>query len=815
MADLFGEKVINVPVEDEIRKSYLDYSMSVIIGRALPDVRDGLKPVHRRILFAMNAMGCLPNKPYKKSARVVGEVLGKFHPHGDIALYDALVRMAQPFSLRYPLVDGHGNFGSIDGDAPAAMRYTEARLSPIAMELLDGLDENSVDFVPNFDNTLKEPVVLPAKFPNLLANGSSGIAVGMATNIPPHNLGELIDALSEIIDREKLRNEIVEPEELLKFIKGPDFPTKGTIVGKSGIKDYFLTGRGIITIRGKANIEKIKHSKRINYVITELPYEVNKSSLVEKIANLVKLKKIKGVEDIRDESDREGIRIVIKLSPDVNVNVFENILRAHTQFEKRYGVILLGVLNNVPKVFTMKELLLEFLAFRKEVVLRRARFQLEKAEAHLEILVGLKKAILQIDEVIKIIRGSADTQVAAESLKALLNISDAQVKAILDMKLSKLTNLEQQKLDSEIESTKKKIEELQRLLQNEDVLWKKIREDLLRVKSKFADKRKTDIVNEEGSIDIEDLIEDKPVVISMSKDGYIKRMPESTFRVQRRGGKGVIGQTSSEEDSLSDVFFATTKSKMLFFTNKGKVYSLKVYEIPESRREAKGESIYRLIRLDSDEKVTTSIPLTEKTDVKSLLLVTKKGRGKRVSIKDFERVLSSGKIAIKLTEGDELTSVVPLFDEEDYIIVTARGYAVRASSSEVRVMGRSAVGVWLVTLIRDDYVVSADAVVKDKDLFIVTERGFGKRTKWSSIRKIKRRGKGVKSIRVNDRTGVVKGALMVSDEDNIVVMTKNGNIIKFPVSSVRIMGRTAMGVRVIKFKQPDDAVASIDAISEE
>ncbi len=815
MADLFGEKVINVPVEDEIRKSYLDYSMSVIIGRALPDVRDGLKPVHRRILFAMNAMGCLPNKPYKKSARVVGEVLGKFHPHGDIALYDALVRMAQPFSLRYPLVDGHGNFGSIDGDAPAAMRYTEARLSPIAMELLDGLDENSVDFVPNFDNTLKEPVVLPAKFPNLLANGSSGIAVGMATNIPPHNLGELIDALSEIIDREKLRNEIVEPEELLKFIKGPDFPTKGTIVGKSGIKDYFLTGRGIITIRGKANIEKIKHSKRINYVITELPYEVNKSSLVEKIANLVKLKKIKGVEDIRDESDREGIRIVIKLSPDVNVNVFENILRAHTQFEKRYGVILLGVLNNVPKVFTMKELLLEFLAFRKEVVLRRARFQLEKAEAHLEILVGLKKAILQIDEVIKIIRGSADTQVAAESLKALLNISDAQVKAILDMKLSKLTNLEQQKLDSEIESTKKKIEELQRLLQNEDVLWKKIREDLLRVKSKFADKRKTDIVNEEGSIDIEDLIEDKPVVISMSKDGYIKRMPESTFRVQRRGGKGVIGQTSSEEDSLSDVFFATTKSKMLFFTNKGKVYSLKVYEIPESRREAKGESIYRLIRLDSDEKVTTSIPLTEKTDVKSLLLVTKKGRGKRVSIKDFERVLSSGKIAIKLTEGDELTSVVPLFDEEDYIIVTARGYAVRASSSEVRVMGRSAVGVWLVTLIRDDYVVSADAVVKDKDLFIVTERGFGKRTKWSSIRKIKRRGKGVKSIRVNDRTGVVKGALMVSDEDNIVVMTKNGNIIKFPVSSVRVMGRTAMGVRVIKFKQPDDAVASIDAISEE
>jgi DNA gyrase subunit A len=814
MADLFGEKVINVPVEDEIKKSYLDYSMSVIIGRALPDVRDGLKPVHRRILFAMNEMGCLPNRPYKKSARVVGEVLGKFHPHGDVALYDTLVRMAQPFSLRYPLVDGHGNFGSIDGDAPAAMRYTEARLSPIAMELLDGLNEESVDFVPNFDNTLKEPVVLPAKFPNLLANGSSGIAVGMATNIPPHNLSELTDALVDIIDREKLKGESIEPEELLKFIKGPDFPTAGSIIGHSGIREYFLTGRGIITIRGKGHIEPIKHSKRVHYVITELPYEVNKATLVEKIANLVKAKKLRGIEDIRDESDRDGIRVVIKLSPDVNINVFENNLRVHTQFEKRYGVILLGILNNVPKVFTMKELLLEFLSFREEVVLRRAKFQLKKAEEHLEILLGLEKAILNIDNVIKIIRGSNDSQIAAEKLKELLSISDSQVKAILDMKLSRLTNLEQKKLTTEIGNTKNKISELEELLHNKNVLWNKIKEDLLRVKGKFGDKRRTNIIDEEGDINIEDLIEDKPVVISITKDGYIKRMPEDTFKVQKRGGKGIIAQSSSEEDSLRDIFSATTKSRMLFFTNKGKVYSLKVYEIPESRRESKGASVYRLIRLSSDEKITAAIPLVEKTEVKSLLLVTKRGTGKRVSIKDFERVMSSGKIAINLSEGDELVSVVPLFGEEDYIIITAKGYSIRTSSKEVREMGRNARGVGLIKLVRGDYVVSADAVSEDTQLFIVTEKGYGKRTRWGDIRKIRRRGKGVKCIRVNEKTGLVKGTLIVNDDDKIVVISKNGNMIKFKVSSVRVMGRTAMGVRVIKFKQPDDSVASIDTTFE-
>ncbi len=813
MADLFGEKVINVPVEDEIRKSYLDYSMSVIIGRALPNVRDGLKPVHRRILFAMYEMGCLPNKPYKKSARVVGEVLGKFHPHGDVALYDALVRMAQPFSLRYPLIDGHGNFGSIDGDAPAAMRYTEARLAPIAMELLDGLDEECVGFAPNFDNTLKEPVILPAKFLNLLANGSSGIAVGMATNSPPHNLGELIDALIMIIDVEKLKDGEVLPEKLLTVIKGPDFPTAGIIVGRSGVKDYFLTGRGTITIRGKAHIEPIKRTKKVHFVMTELPYEVNKATLVGKIADLVRAKRLQGVEDIKDESDRDGIRIVIRLAADVNVNVFENNLRKHTQFERHYGVILLGILNNVPKVFTIKELLIEFLSFRKEVVLKRANFQLKKAEGHLEILLGLEKAILNIDEVIKIIRGSDDSQSAAVKLKKLLSISDSQVKAILEMKLSRLTNLEQKKLSGEIMSTKQKIAELKELLENNYVLWNKIKNDLIRVKSKFADKRRTDIINEEGKIDIDDLIEDKPVVISMTKDGYIKRVPENSFKVQKRGGKGIIGQSSSEEDYLSDIFTTTTKSKMLFFTNMGKVYTLRVYEIPSSGREAKGTSVYRLIQLKSDEKITAAISLGNETSMRSFLLVTKKGRGKRVNIRNFERVMQAGKIAIKLNKGDELTSVVPIYNEEDYIIITAKGYSIRTSSKEVREMGRTANGVGLIRLITGDYVVSTAAVKENMELFIVTEKGFGKRLRWSDIRKIKRRGKGVKCIRINEKTGSVKATLIVKNKDKIVVISKNGNVIKFEVSSVRILRRSARGVRIIKFKHSDDAVASIDTSS--
>ncbi len=813
MADLFGEKVINVPVEDEITKSYLDYSMSVIVGRALPDIRDGLKPVHRRILFAMNEMGCLPNKPYKKSARVVGEVLGKFHPHGDIALYDALVRMAQPFSLRYPLIDGHGNFGSIDGDAPAAMRYTEARLSKISMELLDGLNEDAVDFVPNFDNTLKEPVVLPAKFPNLLANGSSGIAVGMATNIPPHNLTELIDALVYIIEKEKIANEKVETEELFQFIKGPDFPTAGTIVGKSGIKEYFTTGRGTITIRGKAYIEKLKKSKKLHFVITELPYEVNKANLVEKIANLVKAKKLTGVEDIRDESDKDGIRIVIRLNQSVNVNVFEKKLRLATNFEKRYGVILLGILNNIPKVFTMKGLLDEFLKFRNQVVIRIANYQLKKAEKYLEILLGLKAAIEHIDEVIKIIRGSKDAQVAASKLKSLLSISDDQVKAILDMKLSRLTGLEREKLLSDIESTKDKINELERILNDDTYRWNKIKEDLIRIKNKYGDKRRTEIVNEEGKIEVEDLITDKPVIVSMTKEGYIKIMPVDTFRVQNRGGKGIIGQPSSKDDVLLNMFTATTKSKVLFFTNKGKVYSLKVYEIPESRRESKGTSIYRLLRLDSNEFVTAAIPLLQNNEIKYLLFVTKYGKGKRVTMDQFENVMKSGKIAIKLAEDDELVSIVPLNDEEEYVIITSHGLGIRSSSTEVRSMGRAAMGVRLIRLGIDDFVIGAVSLHPGKNIFIITEKGYGKQIRWDEVRKIKRGGKGVKCIRIDKKTGKVKAILLVEENDKIIIFTKDGNAIKISAKGVSTYSRYARGVKVVRFKNPNDTVASVDTIN--
>ena len=813
MADLFGEKVINVPVEDEITKSYLDYSMSVIVGRALPDIRDGLKPVHRRILFAMNEMGCLPNKPYKKSARVVGEVLGKFHPHGDIALYDALVRMAQPFSLRYPLIDGHGNFGSIDGDAPAAMRYTEARLSKISMELLDGLNEDAVDFLPNFDNTLKEPVVLPAKFPNLLANGSSGIAVGMATNIPPHNLTELIDALVYVIENEKIANKKAETEELFQFIKGPDFPTAGTIVGKSGIREYFATGRGTITIRGKAHIEKLKKSKKFHFVITELPYEVNKANLVEKIADLVRAKRLTGVEDIRDESDKDGIRIVIRLNQSVNVNVFEKKLRLATNFEKRYGVILLGILNNIPKVFTMKELLDEFLKFRNQVVIRIANYQLKKAEKYLEILLGLKAAIEHIDEVIKIIRGSKDAQVAASKLKLLLNISDDQVKAILDMKLSRLTGLEHEKLLSDIESTKAKISELEKVLNNDIYRWNKIKEDLIRIKGKYGDKRKTEITNEEGKIEVEDLIADKPVIVSMTKEGYIKIMPVDTFKVQNRGGKGIIGQPSSKDDVLLNMFTTTTKSKVLFFTNKGKVYSLKVYEIPESRRESKGTSIYRLLRLDSNEFVTAAIPLLLNNKIKHLLFVTKHGKGKRVAMEQFKSVMKSGKIAIRLTDDDELVSIVPLNNNEEYVIITSHGLGIRSSSTEIRAMGRSAMGVRLTRLGIDDYVIGAVSLHPDKNLFIITEKGYGKQIRWGEVRKIKRGGKGVKCIRIDEKTGKVKAILLVKENDEIIIFTKDGNAIKISAKDVSTYSRYARGVKVVRFKSPNDSVASVDTIS--
>jgi len=808
MADLFGEKVINVPVEDEIKKSYIDYSMSVIIGRALPDIRDGLKPVHRRILFAMEEMGCLPNKSYKKSARVVGEVLGKFHPHGDIAVYNALVRMAQPFSLKHTLIDGHGNFGSIDGDTPAAMRYTEVRLDKIAMEMLDDLDKNTVDFTPNFDNTLKEPIVLPAKVPNLLINGSSGIAVGMATNIPPHNLSEIVNASVYIIDKEILKGIEVKTENLLNIIKGPDFPTAGIIVGKEGIKEYFSTGRGIITIRGKAHIEEKKRGKRY-FIITELPFVVNKAELVEKIAKLAKARRLEEVEDIRDESDRDGIRISIKLNKDANISVFENKLRLHTLFEKRFGVIFIGILNNVPKVFSMKELLMQFLLFRKKVLLRKTTFELEKARERLEISEGLNKAIQQIDNVIKIIRASKNLQQASNELKALLSATDRQVKAILEMKLSKLTNMEIEKLNKDIKLTRKNIESLIEILENKEKPWKLIKEDLLRIKAKYGNKRKTDIIQSENKIDIEDLIEDKKVIVSATYDGYIKRLPEGTFRLQHRGGKGVLGHASGKEDYPNDIYGTTAKSTMLFFTNVGKVYSLKVYKIPESRRESKGTPIHRLLRMKSNERLSAIFSLVKETQYENFIMVTKKGKIKKVKISEFTNIHSNGKIAIRLERGDELIALRPVGKDDEVLIATKNGQALRFNANEIRSMGRTARGVRGIRLNKGDAVRGMEVLKEGETIFLLTENGYGKRLYGKKFRKTKRGGKGIKCAKIDEKAGKVKAIHNVKKDNKIFVISKNGNVIKIESSKVPILSRTARGVMILRFKTKNDIVSSV------
>jgi DNA gyrase subunit A len=808
VADLFGEKVLNVPIEEEVKKSYLDYSMSVIIGRALPDIRDGLKPVHRRILYAMNELGSLPDRPYKKCARIVGETLGKYHPHGDASVYDALVRMAQTFSLRHPLVDGHGNFGSIDGDMPAAMRYTEARLSNIALELLEGLDENTVDFTPNFDNTLKEPVVLPARIPNLLINGSSGIAVGMATNIPPHNLREIIDALVYIIDNEIMGEQEVTTDELLNFIKGPDFPTGGYIMGNSGIKEYFETGRGSITIRSKWHIEEIKH-KKVNFVITEIPFEVNKASLVEKIADLAKNKKIRGIEDIRDESDRDGVRIVIKLSEDTNVNVFENLLKIHTPFEIKYGVILIGIKDNAPKVYSVKQLLKEFLLFREQILVRQTQFELDKAQKHLEILEGLSKAIQKIDEVIVTIKSSKDSQEALLRLLELLSITDTQAKAILDMRLARLTALENTKINDDILSTKKDIERFNEILTRKEILWEEIKKDLQRIKDKFGNNRKSELKFEEGTFVTEDLIEDKETIISITNDGYIKRVPFDTFRLQRRGGKGVLGQSKNAEDYAKEIIVTTTKNRILFFTNKGKVYALKAYEIPETEREAKGIAIHRILKLYEDEVISSVLALEKESKVKNIVFITKKGIVKKTSIEQFESVHSSGKIAITLDEDDRLVSSAAAKDKDEVLITTAKGQTIRFNNDQIRSMGRTARGVIGIRISGEDFVVDGEVVKNEDRLLLITTNGYGKRLCVKDIRKVRRGSKGVKAIKLDKASGPLQAVKVVEDKDWLFIMSKNGNVIKININEVPVMSKYSRGVRIIKFREEGDSVSSI------
>lgn len=808
MADLFHEKVINVPIEEEVKKSYLDYSMSVIIGRALPDVRDGLKPVHRRILYAMNDLGCLPNKPYKKSARIVGEVLGKYHPHGESSVYDALVRMAQSFSLRYPLVDGHGNFGSIDGDVPAAMRYTEARLAPIAMEMLEGLDENTVDFVPNFDNTLKEPVVLPAKIPNLLINGSSGIAVGMATNIPPHNLKEVIDALIYLIDKEILKGDQVTTEELRHFIKGPDFPTGASILGTAGIKEYFETGKGSITIRGKYRIEEGKH-KRKYFVITEIPYEVNKAELVEEIANLAKEKKLKGVEDIRDESDREGIRIVIKLSEDVKPEIFEAELVKFTRYEIKYGVILLGIIDNQPKIFTLKELLNEFLQFRGEVLRRQTQFKLEKASKSLEILSGIRKAILKIDAVIPLIKESKDNEEARNKLINFLEISEEQARAILDMRLARLTSLEVEKIDKDIKETEELIKNLNEILTSKERFYNEIKEDLRRIGNKFGDTRKTEIQHFYETIDEEELIPDENVIIIVTRGGYLKRMREDVFKVQRRGGKGVIGQSVSQEDYPIEIIPTTLKSTMLFFTNIGKVYSLRAFEIPELERTGKGTPIHRLLKLSPSENISKVISIEKDNKIKSLLFVTRKGLVKKTKMEEFAYITSAGKIALKLKNEDELETVIPLTEEAEVMMISNVGLSVRFDTSSVREMGRASSGVIGMKVKEDEYVVDAEILKETDKVILVTEKGYGKILSVKEIRKTKRGAKGVKCIKLSEKTGNLVAVKVIHDEENLYLLLKSGNVIKIELKDVKELGRNTRGVILVRFKEGEDTVSAI------
>jgi DNA gyrase subunit A len=809
MADLFHEKVINVPIEEEVKKSYLDYSMSVIVGRALPDVRDGLKPVHRRILYAMNDLGCFPNRPYKKCARIVGEVLGKYHPHGESSVYDALVRMAQPFSLRYPLVDGHGNFGSIDGDIPAAMRYTEARLAPLAMELLDGLDENTVDFMPNFDNTLKEPLVLPTKIPNLIVNGSSGIAVGMATNIPPHNLKEVVDALLFMIDTEIIEGKEVTSEELRHFIKGPDFPTGGAVVGTSSIKEYFETGKGSVTIRGKYKIEESKH-KRKYFVITEIPYEVNKAELVEEIAILAKDKKLRGIEDIKDESDREGIRIVIKLEEGIKPEVFEAELIKLTRYEVNYAVILLGIIDNQPKVFNIKELLREFLNFRSETLRRQTQFRLEKANKNLEILAGVRKAILDIDRVVKLIRESKDNEDARAKLISLLDINDEQAKAILDMRLGRLTSLEVSKVDTEIAELETLIKNLNEILTNKNRFYKEIKDDLTRIANKFGDTRRTEIVQSYQKIDDEELIIDEETIVIVTRDGYLKRMKEDVFKVQRRGGKGVIGQTLSQEDYPIEIIPTTLKSNLLFFTNLGRVYSLPVYNIPELDRTGKGTPIHRLLKLDPNENISKVICLSKNNNgIKDLFFATKMGLVKKTKIEDFKYITSKGKIAIRLREGDELGTVIPLNEEKEIILVSNIGLAVRFNSNEIREMGRVSFGVIGMRLVKGSYVVDAEVIEENDRVVLVTEKGFGKITKVKEIRKTKRGKKGVRCIKIDEKTGNLVAVKLIKNEENLFLLSKSGNVIKIELKDINLAGRYARGVTLVRFKDKEDGVSAI------
>jgi DNA gyrase subunit A len=800
-------------IEDEMRTSYIDYAMSVIVGRALPDVRDGLKPVHRRILYAMKEMGLKHNTAYKKSARVVGDVLGKYHPHGDSAVYGAVVRMAQDFSLRYPLIDGQGNFGSIDGDFAAAMRYTEVKMDAITEELLADLDKNTVDFIPNYDGSLKEPLILPSKIPSLLINGSAGIAVGMATNIPTHNIGEICDGLVALIDDQDLP-----VFELAKYIKGPDFPTGAIILGKGGIKDYMEKGRGSVKMRAKAEIEEAKNGRE-SIIVNEIPYQVNKANLITSIADLVKDKKIDGISDLRDESDRDGIRIVIELKRDANAQVVLNQLYKHTQMQSSFGVIMLALVNNRPKVMNIKEILVYHIEHRKVVITRRTKFDLQKAEARAHILEGLKIAIDNIDSIIKIIKESPDEDIARASLINKFSLTKVQTEAILEMKIRQLTGLKRKEIDEEYLETIKLIEKLRLILADPKKILSIIKEETIEIKKKYGDKRRTQVQAAEADFNIEDLIQEEEVAVTMSHAGYIKRIPLDTYKAQHRGGRGITAMNTKEEDFVESLFITSSHAYMLFFTTRGRLYWTRVYEIPEGARTSKGKAIVNLLQLQgTEEKITAAIPIRSfnPKDIKDeyLLMCTRNGTIKKIALEEFTNPRKGGIIAIKLEDGDILTEVKAIEKNPEVVIATKKGIAIRFKESDVRAIGRNGIGVNGISLEKGDEVIGMEVLSPDDVFLSVSENGYGKRTEVGKYRLQRRAGHGVINMQATDRNGDVIGIKKANDGESMI-MTQNGITIRLRVNSISVIGRNTQGVRLVKLDGGDKVTAIASVVKED
>jgi len=801
-------KVLPATIEQEMKSSYIDYAMSVIVGRALPDVRDGLKPVHRRILFAMDDLGLQPTKAYKKSARVVGETLGKYHPHGDVAVYDSMVRMAQDFSLRYLLVDGQGNFGSVDGDSPAAMRYTEVRLAHMATEMLADIEKETVNFGPNFDESLEEPLVLPSKLPNLLINGSSGIAVGMATNIPPQNLSEVIDGICAVID-----NPEMEGEELIKIIKGPDFPTGGLICGKQGIKDAYLTGRGLLTIRARVETEEVRGGKEA-IIVKELPYQVNKAELIENIANLVKDKKIVGISDLRDESDRDGMRVYIELKRDVNPDVVLNQLYKRTNMQNTFGVNMVALVDGAPKLLTLKGTIDEYLRHREEVVTRRTKYELRKAEEQAHILEGLLICVSNIDAVIKLIRGSKNVDEARQGLMDKFKLSQIQAQAILDLKLQRLTQLERLKIEEEHKALLKLIAELKKILASRKEILRIIKNELLELKEKYGDARRTSLVGAAEEISIEELIPEMEVAILITRDGYVKRMPVTAFRAQLRGGRGVSGMTTREEDQIDKIFVSSTHSYLLFFTNKGKVYKVKVFELPEASRAGKGSSIANFLQVGEGELVTAALKIDSFDKKTFLMMATKNGLAKKVPVQDFQNIRRSGIIAIKLKEGDELGWVRETDGKQEVILGTQQGLMIRFREKDIRPMGRAAAGVRGIRVGKNDKVVSMDIITPKGDLLVISEGGFGKKMKIDEFGTQGRGGKGHIAIKLRDKDKVSRMRIVEKD-DELLFVTAKGTMSRQTADGISTQGRYAKGVRIQRVDEGDYIVDLASVVSKE